>query len=250
MDERGDLLYDRPHSSSLHTDIDQTLPSLHRDTEPVIHATNDPNKGYYIGVIVVARANTEAQARSYLQVLADTRPPNALEILEQQRSDQVQDYAESLNLMPPHHRWAVDNVYLDNKVDFAETVKEAFTSLPKGGIAFWEPMNPVSREPLEDMALSLHTDHYVALYATYKDPEQDEWHDTWVKRSMDGLRKNQRGSYLGDKDFQFHDTKYWSDEAGEKLMSIRKRWDPQGRICGYLDTGDKSGANGLSNELR
>lgn len=124
---------------------------LHRDTEPVIHAANDPNRGYYIGVIVVARADTETQARSYLQVLADTRPPNALEILEQQRSDQVQDYAESLKLMPPHHRWAVDNVYLDNNVDFAETVKEAFTSLPKGGIAFRGPMKPISREPLQDM---------------------------------------------------------------------------------------------------
>ncbi|KAK7710840.1 hypothetical protein SLS64_005745 [Diaporthe eres] len=227
-----------------------TLPALHRDTEPVIHASNDPDKGYYIAVIVVARADTEAQARSYLQVLADTRPPNALEAKEQQLSDQVQDYEESLRLMPPDHRWVADNAYLDNQVDFAQTVKEAFTSLPKGGIAFWEPMNPVSREPLEDMALSLHTDHYFALYAAYKDAAEDEWHDTWVRRSMDDLRKHQRGAYLGDTDFQFHDTKYWSDEAGKKLMSIRKRWDPEGRICGYLDKGDKSGANGVSNELR
>lgn len=216
----------------------------------MVHSANDPEKGYYIAVIVVARANTEAEAKSYLQVLADTRPPNALQCIEQKPSDQVQDYEESLVLMPPHHRWVADNVYLDNEVDFAETVKEAFTTLPKWGIAFWEPMNPVSREPLEDMALSLQTDHYFAHYAAYKDPAEDEWHDTWVKRSMDRLRKNQKGAYMGDKDFQFHDTKYWSEEAGKKLMLIRKRWDPEGRICGYLDKGDKSGADGLSNELR
>lgn len=64
-------------------------------------------------------------------------------------------------------------------------------------------------------------------------------------KSMDDLRKSQRGSYLENKDFQFHDTKYWSDEAGKRLMSIRKRWDSQGRVCGYLDKGDKSGANGF-----
>lgn len=215
-----------------------------------MHTANDPDKGYYIAVIVVARADTEAQAKSHLQILADTRPPNAIEVLEQQPSDQVKDYAESLNLMPEHHRWVADNLYLDNKVDFAETVKEVFTSLPKGGIAFWEPMNPVSREPLEDMALSLQTDHYVALYAAYKDPAEDNFHDTWVQRGMEILRKKYHGSYLGDKDFQFHDTKYWSDEAGKKLMVIRKKWDPEGRICGYLDKGDKSGANGLSNDLR
>lgn len=234
---------------SLRADIGQTLPGLHRDTEPVVHAANDPDKGYYIAVLVVAQANTEAQARSYLQVLADTRPPNALEVLEQQHSDQVKDYEESLTLMPPHHRWVVDNVYLDNNVNFSETVKEAFTTLPKGGIAFWEPMNPVSREPLDDMALSLHTDHYFALYGAYKDPAEDELHDTWVKRSMERLRKSQCGSYLGDKDFQFHDSKYWSEEAGKRLMLIRKKWDPEGRICGYLDKDDKSGVNGLPNEL-
>jgi hypothetical protein len=211
----------------------------------VVHSANDPDKGYYIAVIVVARANTEAEAQSYLQVLVDTRPPNALQAIEQKPSDQAQDYAESLLLMPPDHRWVADNVYLNDNVDFAETVKDAVTSLPKGGIAFWEPMNPVSREPLEDMALSLQTDHYFAIYAAYKDPAEDEWHDTWVKRSMDGLRRNHKGAYLGDKDFQFHDTKYWSDKAGKKLMMIRKRWDPEGRICGYLDRGDKSGADGL-----
>lgn len=215
----------------------------------MVHTANDPDKGYYIGVIVVARANTEAEAKSYLQVLADTRPPNALQVIEQKPSDQVEDYAESLVLMPPDHRWVADNVYLDNNVDFAETVKEAVTSLPRGGIAFWEPMNPVSREPLDDMALSLHTDHYFALYAAYKDPAEDEWHDTWVRRSVDRLRSSQKGSYLGDKDFQSSDTKYWSDEAGQKLMAIRKRWDPEGRICGYLDRGDKSGADGLPNKL-
>lgn len=215
----------------------------------MVHAANDPNKGYYIAIIVVARAATEAQAKSYLQILADTRPPNAIEVREQQRSDQVQDYEESLTLMPEYHRWVADNVYLDNNVDFAETVKEAFTSLPKSGIAFWEPMNPVSREPLEDMALSLHTDHYFALYAAYKDPAEDEWHDTWVKRGIDGLRKSQHGSYMGDKDFSLRDSKYWSEEAGKKLMLIRKKWDPEGRICGYLDKGDKSGDNGLPNEL-
>jgi len=28
---------------------------------------------------------------------------------------------------------------------------------------------------------------------------------------------------------------------------VRRKWDPQGRLCGYLDQGDKSGVEGLEN---
>ncbi|KAL1852427.1 hypothetical protein Daus18300_012186 [Diaporthe australafricana] len=246
---KSTYIYPIAEFDSLKTWVNETMPNLHRNTEPVMSIANDTNQGYLISVFIVARAQTESEARSCLQPLVDTRPPNALKVIEQQPSDEIKDYKEMEFVMPANHRWVADNVYLDNNVDFAETVKEAFTTLPQGGIGYWEPMNPVSREPLEDMALSLHTDHYVAIYAAYKDPAEDEWHKTWVRKSMDGLRKYQHGAYLGDKDFQYHDTKYWSDEAGKRLMLIRKTWDPEGHICGYLDKGDKSGASGIPNKL-
>ncbi|KAK2603266.1 hypothetical protein N8I77_009737 [Diaporthe amygdali] len=221
-------IYPIAEYDALKTWINEILPNLHRNTEPVFHIMNDPDQGYFIAVLVVARAQSEAEARSYLQVLVDTHPPNALKVTEQQPSDEIEDYEASWSLMPPNHRWVADNVYLDNNVDLAETVKAAFTSLPKGGIAYWEPMNPVS---------------------PYKDAGEDEWHETWIRKSMNGLRKSQKGAYLGDKDLQFHDTKYWSDEAGKKLMLIRKKWDPEGRICGYLDKNDESGVHGIPNKL-
>ncbi len=55
------------------------------------------------------------------------------------------------------------------------------------------------------------------------------------------------GAYLGDSDFQQRKTKFWTAENAARLMKLRKKWDPKGVICGYLDVGDKSGIDGLDN---
>jgi hypothetical protein len=36
-------------------------------------------------------------------------------------------------------------------------------------------------------------------------------------------------------------------EQGRRLMEVRRKWDPEGRVCGYLDEGDRSGVEGLEN---
>ncbi len=119
----------------------------------------------------------------------------------------------------------------------------------KKSVALYFAMNPTSRRPLADMALSMQSDHYFALYTVWEDEKEDEKHMAWVQGIMKQAERHEDGSYLGDADFQYRKTKFWSDEAGAKLMQIRTKWDPQGRICGYLDAGDKSGVDGLRNEL-
>ena len=57
-----------------------------------------------------------------------------------------------------------------------------------------------------------------------------------------------KGAYLGDSDFQIRKTKFWTDEAAEKLMKLRRKWDPKGTVSGYLDDGDRSGIKGLDNQ--
>ena len=99
------------------------------------------------------------------------------------------------------------------------------------------------------MALSLRTDHYLAIYTIWKDEKDDERCETWVRDIMKDINKHSRGSYLGDIDLQVRTTKFWGDEQGKKLMDIRRKWDPHGIICGYLDADDKSGVMGLDNKL-
>ncbi|KAL4808152.1 major facilitator superfamily domain-containing protein [Aspergillus unguis] len=108
-------------------------------------------------------------------------------------------------------------------------------------------MNPCSRRELPDMALSMQSDHYLAIYAVWEDEKDDARCQGWLRGVMQRVQRASVGAYLGDSDFQERQTRYWSQSNGARLMEIRKKWDPTGRICGYLDKGDISGAEGLGN---
>jgi len=161
-----------------------------------------------------------------------------------------QEYAAQAAANPEGHRYCADNAYIDNKADVAEVLEEAFTNLPsRKSFALWYSMAPTSRRPLPDMALSMQSDHYFAFYAIWEDEEDDQRIQTWVLDVMDRIAPHGVGQYLGDSDFQVRNTKYWANDQAKKLMEVRRKWDPEGRFCGYLDRGDGSGAKGLVNRL-
>jgi hypothetical protein len=109
-------------------------------------------------------------------------------------------------------------------------------------------MAPTSRRPLPEMALSMQSDHYFALYTVWEKPEDDERCQKWVRDIMKLVERHSEGAYLGDSDFQVRRTKFWKDENAKRLMQLRREWDPKGTICGYLDVDDASGVDGLANE--
>jgi hypothetical protein len=144
-----------------------------------------------------------------------------------------------------------DNVYIKNDIaDVPSLLEQTFTTLPtRRTFALYFAMNPTSRRPLPDMAHSLQSDHYVAVYAIWDDAANDARCTGWVAQAMQGLTHHSVGSYMGDADFQQRTTRFWSKAHGERLRNIRQAWDPEGRVCGYLDAGDQSGIQGLRNEF-
>lgn len=163
---------------------------------------------------------------------------------------------------PPNHRYCSDNAYIRNdEKDVPGVLEEAFTSLPsRKSFSLYFAMAPTSRrahygnDSSDDevdvtgtMALSLQSDHYYALYTVWADEGEDEQCLGHTRRIMRGLEGHSVGSYLGDADMQTRDVKFWRDAHARRLMAIRRKWDPEGRICGFLDEGDKSGVEGLRN---
>ncbi|KAJ5476891.1 FAD binding domain protein [Penicillium sp. IBT 31633x] len=106
-------------------------------------------------------------------------------------------------------------------------------------------MNPCSRRKLPDMALSMQSDHYLALYACWEQDSDDDRCRTWMRNVIKKLEKHSVGAYLGDADFQVRKSKFWADDNTKRLIKIRQKWDPTGRNCGYLDQEDLSGSRGL-----
>lgn len=232
----------------------QVIPSISKDIE--IAATSVIPRGQDSRILLVQStvwADSEEDARSKLSPLIDKHPAGAVFSEDCGDTTFQQEYEEAEKAVwAENHRYIADTVWLGQDIDMVSVCKEAFMDIPDCGVAFWEPMNPVSRKnrPSGDMALSITTDYYIALYAIYPDSKDDAVNEAWLKKYMATLTPYAVGTYLGDHDIQMRETKYWSDEAGKRLMAIRKKWDPEGRICGYLDKGDKSGRDGLPNRLR
>ncbi|KAH8776765.1 FAD binding domain protein [Diaporthe sp. PMI_573] len=211
----------------------------------------------------------KAEGEAALRPMHDDpgRPPNPL-IEEFAKTTTLPDqYAPQALANPEGHRYCSENAYISNDADVPAVLERAFTTLPhRKAFALYYSMYPTSRRPhylnlgagggdpssnddAGSMALSMHTDHYFALYTVWEDEKDDEKCVGWTHSVAREVERSADGSYLGDSDFQHRRTKFWRDENAKRLMEIRRKWDPEGRICGYLDEGDKSGVDGLKNEF-
>ncbi|KAL1965783.1 hypothetical protein VTN77DRAFT_5104 [Rasamsonia byssochlamydoides] len=200
-------------------------------------------------ILFVTMKDTPEEAREALLPAQQTRPAGVIRewFCEEDNLDQEYDAQAAAN--PLGHRYCADNAYINNDADVPAVLEEAYTTLPsKKSFALWYAMNPCSRRQLPDMALSMQSDHYFAVYTIWEDERDDEKCTGWVRNIMQRVERFSDGAYLGDSDFQVRRTKFWGTTQGKKLMEIRRKWDPEGRICGYLDMGDSSGPNGLRNE--
>jgi hypothetical protein len=154
------------------------------------------------------------------------------------------------DLANPHgHRYIAENAYIKNDADVTEVLRKAMTTLPEGSKSFtlWFSMSPGSRREMPDMALSMQSDHYMAIYTVWEKEEDDERCREWVRDVMKEVERDSVGAYLGDSDFQVRRTRFWGVEQGERLREVRRKWDPRGVVCGFLDEGERRGVEGLEN---
>lgn len=202
-----------------------------------------------IMVLLVTFKNSEDEARKALQVAEDSQPAGKVAGWFMKPTTLQNEYDDQAAANPEGHRYCADNAYIANDADVVSVLEPAFTTLPtKKTFALWYAMAPCSRRTPVDMALSMQSDHYFALYTVWEHKHDDAANRGWVADMMKGVEKHSVGAYLGDADFQVRQTRFWAPEEGARLMKIRKERDPQGRICGFLDAGDQSRADGLQNE--
>jgi len=230
--------------------IKEITPNFDSDTENVCVGQYMPEyEESVIFILLVTFKWNEEDAVAALKPAEDTHPDGCLQKWFAREDSLPQEYENQACANPNGHRYSCDNAYIGNDEDVSSVLEEAFTTLPtRKAFSLWYAMAPVSRKPLPDMALSIQSDHYFALYTVWEDEKDDDRCQGWVRNIMKGVEKHSIGAYLGDSDFQVRRTKYWSDENAEKLRQVRQKYDPDGLICGYLDAGDRSGVNGLPNK--
>ncbi|VUC31244.1 unnamed protein product [Clonostachys rosea] len=186
-------------------------------------------------IILLAFSDDEHAANGILQTVDKSHPPGLLSRSFAEETSVQRELENKYNAYPIGQRYKVDNVFLKNDADVAELLRPAFTTLPtRQSLALWSSMRPRSTEALTDMALSVQSDHYVALYAIWENEAGDLENGAWLTGVMGELKCQAVGTYLGEHDFQVRAGTLWGSQQYESLVRVKRRWDPDNRICGCL----------------
>jgi FAD/FMN-containing dehydrogenase len=136
---------------------------------------------------------------------------------------------------PEGYRYGVDCTWTDAVAsELAPHLRALWSELPtEHSFAIWYGWAP--RRALPDMAFSIEGRAYLATYAIWPDPADDERHREWVVRHTERLAAAVgKGVYLGDTDFTRRPDRFLSEENFRRLEDIRRRRDPDGLFCSYL----------------
>lgn len=229
------------------------LPSLDRRVEPVIAATRLPNVPLHQGVEhpggttllihTTVMADTDDECAELLRPFA-SGPLAGRELGHVQgRTTILDENVVQAEQNPENHRYAVDCTWTDaSAADLAPPLTRLWSELDtEHSFSIWYGWAPTRELP--DMAFSVEGNVYVATYAIYTDPADDEHYRTWVHdRTASVAAQGGVGVYLGDTDFGRRNDRFLSDEHYDRLEQIRAARDPQGRFETYL-TGDPDGLN-------
>lgn len=190
-------------------------------------------------IILLASNDDENLVQKLLQSAEDSRPHGALSASFCQETSLQEEFDNKGKSYPVGQRYKVDNVFLRTDVDVVSLLEESFTTLPtRQSMALWTSMKPRSNRPLTDMALSVQSDHYLAVYVIWEDSADDAQYMSWLSDVMKQLGRLSVGSYLGEHDFQSRASKCWGAEQHQKLLEVKRKWDPENRMCGCLGLED------------
>ncbi len=218
--------------------IDELLPALDRVVEPVIAATRLPRpEGPPVLLLhTTAMCETEEEAERVLAPLASC--PIADRAIAHERGPttiEEENAAQALQ-NPEGHRYGVDCTWTNARAaELAPLLGTLWSELPtEHSFSIWYGWAPDPDRPRPDMAFSVEGRAYIATYAIWSDPADDERHRSWVVDRVGGLARLGTGVYLGDTDFTRRPDRFLSDENFRRLEEIRARRDPDRRFCSYL----------------
>ncbi|CAH0045454.1 unnamed protein product [Clonostachys solani] len=186
-------------------------------------------------IILLAFGDDEDAMVGILQKVDQSHPAGSLSRSFSEETSLHRELGNKYKAYPIGHRYKVDNVFLNNDADVAELLRPAFTTLPtRKSLALWSSMRPRSTRALTDMALSIQSDHYFALYVIWENEADDLENGAWLAGVMNEVKRQAAGAYLGEQDFQAREARLWGSQQYERLVGIKRKWDPSHRICGCL----------------
>ena len=91
-------------------------------------------------------------------------------------------------------------------------------------------------EPRPDMAFSLESDLYIALYGISMDEAGESQCQAWVTERMRELGPLADGIQVADENLGARSFRFLSEPNLQRLETIRRKRDPNGRFHSYMAT--------------
>jgi FAD/FMN-containing dehydrogenase len=129
---------------------------------------------------------------------------------------------------PPDARWCTDNMWTDAPVDelLPGLHKISETMPPHPSHSLWLNWNPPATRP--DMAFSLESRRYIAVYGEWKRSQDDEKYGDWATERMTEMAPHADGIQLADENLGRRPARFLKDANMTRLDQLREKFDPEG----------------------
>jgi hypothetical protein len=203
------------------------LPRLDVAVEPVIAATRLRTGEVELLLHTTLVADSADEADRLFAPL-DAVPVEAVEH-ERGPTTIAQENAAQAEQNPEGHRYCADSQWTNaGAAELAPLLHDLWSELPtRHSFSIWYGWAP--SRPLPDMAFSLEANVYLATYAIWTDPAQDEQHRAWVHGHHARLAEDVgEGVYVGDSDFTRRPDRFLLEDNAQRLAAIRSQRDTDG----------------------
>jgi FAD/FMN-containing dehydrogenase len=214
--------------------LHELLPALDAAVEPVMAARREA-----LLLHTTVAAPDESQAARLLAPFSSG--PLARHALAHDRGPTTiaQENLAQAAQNPVGRRYAADSQWTDaDAATLYPLLRDVYAELPERSYSIWYGWAPTRELP--DMAFSLEHDVYLATYAIWSDPADDERMRSWVHGAHAGLAAVGEGVYVGDSDLARRPDRFLSDAHRARLDEVERRRDPDGvfgRPITYADHG-------------
>lgn len=129
---------------------------------------------------------------------------------------------------PPDVRWCADNMWVDAPIDdlLPGLNRIADTMPPAPSHSLWLNWQPPATRP--EMAFSLESDRYLAVYGMWNDAKDDQKYEGWATERMKDMGEHARGIQLADENLGNRPARFTKDENLRRLDGLRAKYDPGG----------------------
>ncbi|OQE14013.1 hypothetical protein PENFLA_c041G01942 [Penicillium flavigenum] len=213
--------------------VQSMVPEADEDTEIIMTAFYpDSEHEVCLKLHFVTMKSDATAAENALLKLHQSRPSGALRESVCQKESLTHLYEEQAMANPDSHYYHTDNAFLADTANVTDVLRESILGLPRGkSYAFWYPMYPRSQRAVSDMALSVPSNHYFAIYTISESKNTAAQSSKWVDMTMEKINEHAVGSYVGECELKLPHEWYWKGQNAQRIEEVRQKWDPNSLFC-------------------